>query len=170
MAIDNRTGRTGAADRVGSFCSRAYVVLYAATLFAMVRFGGFDAGDALGVFAVLGVGFSLIAWLLTLGVKPLAVHGPRAGQGIASAFALHDLRWQCSSLTASMPFTAGFQASRRIHWSSSSQSSPSLSPFLHGSCSLASATRLPELAPLALPTSHMLAFVGWPGCCWFSSP
>lgn len=48
-----------------------YVALYAATLFAMVRFGNFDAGDSLGVFAVLGVGFSVAAWLLTIGVKPL---------------------------------------------------------------------------------------------------
>src|SRR5271166_1465381 len=49
----------------------AYVALYAATLYAMVRFGHFDASDALGIFAVLGVGFSLAAWLLTLGVTPL---------------------------------------------------------------------------------------------------
>src|SRR5262252_8861521 len=55
-----------------------YAVLYALTLFAMIRFGHFEAGEALGVLAVLGVGFSLLAWLLTLGVKPLAynVHEP----------------------------------------------------------------------------------------------
>jgi hypothetical protein len=39
----------------------AYVALYAATLFAMVRYGRFDASDSLGVFVVLGVGFSLMA-------------------------------------------------------------------------------------------------------------
>ena len=70
MAIDNRTANR-AGNRVGLVLLGAYVVLYAATLFAMVRFGGFEAGDALGVFGVLGVGFSLIAWLLTLGIKPL---------------------------------------------------------------------------------------------------
>jgi membrane protease YdiL (CAAX protease family) len=49
----------------------AYLTLYAATLFAMVRYGRFDASDSLGVFTVLGVGFTLVAWLLTIGVKPL---------------------------------------------------------------------------------------------------
>ena len=34
----------------------AYVALYAATLYAMVRFGQFEAGDALAIFAILGVG------------------------------------------------------------------------------------------------------------------
>lgn len=57
-----------------------YVALYAATLFAMVRLGGFEASEAIGVFVVLGVGFSLIAWLLTLGIKapPYQVRQPNA--------------------------------------------------------------------------------------------
>jgi hypothetical protein len=38
--------------------------LYAATLFTMVRFEA-SIGRHPGVFGVLGVGFSLIAWLLT---------------------------------------------------------------------------------------------------------
>src|SRR5664279_2267447 len=70
IAIDNRATQRGN-FRLGLVLLGTYVALYAATLFAMVRLGGFDAGDALGVFGVLGVGFSLIAWLLTLGVKPL---------------------------------------------------------------------------------------------------
>ena len=49
----------------------AYVLTYAATLYAMVRGGGFEAGDAIGVFAVLGVGFSVLAWLLTIAIQPL---------------------------------------------------------------------------------------------------
>jgi uncharacterized protein len=48
-----------------------YFVVYAATLYAMVRFGQFEAGEALGVFAILGIGFSLAAWVLTIGVQPL---------------------------------------------------------------------------------------------------
>ena len=56
----------------------AYLLLNAAALYAMVRFGGFDAGDALGVSAVFGVGFSFAAWLSTIRVKPLPyqVRGP----------------------------------------------------------------------------------------------
>ena len=38
-----------------------YIVLYAAVLCAMSRWGGFDPANALGVAAVLGVGFSLVA-------------------------------------------------------------------------------------------------------------
>ena len=49
----------------------AYVLTYGATLYAMVRLGGFEAGEALGVFAVLGLGFSVVAWLLTIGIQPL---------------------------------------------------------------------------------------------------
>lgn len=58
----------------------AYFALYAATLGCMVRFGGFDASEALGVFAVLGLGFSLIAWLMTIRIWPLPyqVRHPKA--------------------------------------------------------------------------------------------
>ena len=37
----------------------------------MSRWGGFDPSDALGVATVLGVGFSLVAWAITIGMKPL---------------------------------------------------------------------------------------------------
>lgn len=57
--------------RLGVTLLLVYMALYGATLFAMASFGGFDPGDSLGVFAILGVGFSFIAWLLTLGIKPL---------------------------------------------------------------------------------------------------
>ena len=46
-------------------------MVYASTLFAMVRYGRFDAAESLGVFVVLGIGFSLVAWLLTIGINPL---------------------------------------------------------------------------------------------------
>jgi uncharacterized protein len=64
--LHRKNGMVGAALLAG------YLALYAVTLFLMARFGGFESGDALGVFAILGVGFSFIAWLLTLGFKPLA--------------------------------------------------------------------------------------------------
>ena len=56
----------------GPLLVAAYVALYASTLACMVRLGGFEAGEALGVFAVLGVGFSIIAWLVTIGIHPVA--------------------------------------------------------------------------------------------------
>ncbi|HZD32662.1 MAG TPA: CPBP family intramembrane glutamic endopeptidase [Candidatus Angelobacter sp.] len=69
-AVGNLSSRSGN-KRTGALLLGAYLALYAVSLFLMTRFGGFEAGEALGVFLVLGVGFSLIAWLLTLGVKPL---------------------------------------------------------------------------------------------------
>ena len=96
--------RIASNSRLGIVLLGAYVVLYAATLYAMVRFGGFDAGEALGVFAVLGVGFSLLAWLLTLGVKPLPYHVREPGRELRPAVALHAsvggvhrLRLRCDS-------------------------------------------------------------------------
>jgi hypothetical protein len=46
-------------------------MVYAATLFAMVRYGRFDASELLPVFWVLGIAFSPVAWLLTIGIQPL---------------------------------------------------------------------------------------------------
>jgi len=61
-----------------------YVAVYAATLYAMVRFGRFEAGDAIGVFAVLGIGFSIAAWLLTIGIKPLPCRVLEPGRELAT--------------------------------------------------------------------------------------
>ena len=49
----------------------AYLSVYAGSLYAMVTQGGFDASEALGIAAVLGLGFSLASWLLTLRARPL---------------------------------------------------------------------------------------------------
>jgi membrane protease YdiL (CAAX protease family) len=49
----------------------AYIALYAAILCAMSRWGSFDPSNALGIAAVLGVGFSLMAWAVTAGIRPL---------------------------------------------------------------------------------------------------
>ena len=49
-----------------------YLALYATTLYNMSRWGAYDPADALTVAAILGVGFSVAAWLFTIGVKPLA--------------------------------------------------------------------------------------------------
>ncbi len=50
----------------------AYGALYAGTLLAMRRTAAFDITEPLMVLAILGVGFSLAAWLLTIRVQPLA--------------------------------------------------------------------------------------------------
>ena len=48
-----------------------YLVVYAAMLLAMRRAATFDLAEPLMVLAILGVGFSLAAWLLTIGIHPL---------------------------------------------------------------------------------------------------
>ena len=56
-----------------------YLGLYASMLLAMRRAGNFDITEPLLVFTILGVGFSLAAWLFTLHVRPLdySVVSPR---------------------------------------------------------------------------------------------
>ena len=49
----------------------AYLVVYIGMLFAMRRAATFDIAEPLLVLAIVGVGFSSAAWLLTLGVRPL---------------------------------------------------------------------------------------------------
>jgi membrane protease YdiL (CAAX protease family) len=56
---------------IGIILLGGYVALYAVMLFAMQRSENFDVSEPLLVFAILGVGFSLATWLLTLRVSPL---------------------------------------------------------------------------------------------------
>jgi membrane protease YdiL (CAAX protease family) len=49
----------------------AYLILYAWMLLAMRRAAAFDIAEPLMVLVIVGVGFSLAAWLLTIGVQPL---------------------------------------------------------------------------------------------------
>jgi membrane protease YdiL (CAAX protease family) len=137
----------------------AYVLTYAATLYGMVRGGGFEAGDAIGVFAVLGVGFSVLAWLLTIGIQPLPyqVREPR--------------RESIALLTYLIPLAAfiayGFSA---IHRWVTGDPADSLAIL---AAKLAVFVILPgwmmasrfgysarQLAPMSTKFSHLLVFVG----------
>jgi len=62
---------TRASRRAGTLLLAAYLVLYGVTLFGMNRTWHFDLAEPLFILAILGVGFSLAAWLLTLGTRPL---------------------------------------------------------------------------------------------------
>jgi membrane protease YdiL (CAAX protease family) len=65
--------------RIGPELLVGYLALYAITLLAMQRLGNFDVSEPLLVLAIVGIGFSLSAWLLTIGVEPLpySVRQPR---------------------------------------------------------------------------------------------
>lgn len=144
---------------VGILLLIAYVALYFAVLYAMSRFGGFDSGDAIGIFAVLGVGFSLLAWLLTLGLKPLPyhVHQPRPE---AATMLLY--------LVPLAAFVAyGFDAVRHLEQVEPAQSlailAVKLVVFVVVPAWIITARYrygLRELAPLSVQTSHMLAALG----------
>src|SRR5512146_1127559 len=57
----------------------AYSALYAVLLLAMRRTAAFDITEPLMVLAILGIGFSLAAWLVTIGIHPLdySIHNPK---------------------------------------------------------------------------------------------
>jgi membrane protease YdiL (CAAX protease family) len=137
----------------------SYIALYAAALYAMARFGHFDAGDALGVFAVLGVGFSLAAWLLTIGVKPLPYR------------VLEPVREVRTLLLYLVPLTAfiafGFSAIHRYVTSEPPDSIAILLAKLAVFVLIPAwimisrfGYRLPQLSPVSTKTSHMLVFLG----------
>ncbi len=65
-------GSLSESRRRGILLLVGYLALYAATLLAMNCAGNFDIAEPLLVLGIVGVGFSLAAWLLTIGVKPLA--------------------------------------------------------------------------------------------------
>ncbi len=84
----------------------AYILLYAATLSGMSRWGHFDPSDALGVAVILGGGFSLLAWLLTIRVTPLSYTVNQPARELSSLLLY---------LLPLMAFvTWGFDAVRRI--------------------------------------------------------
>lgn len=87
-----------------------YLALYALCLFLLARYEDFDLTEPLFVFVVLGIGFTCIAWLLTLGVRA-APAAPLARLGAEAAavtlylllFAFGFLGWGLSWLKAALP-------------------------------------------------------------------
>ncbi len=83
IVVGRPVGRqTGAILLTGYFC------LYAALLVGMHRVADFDLAEPLMVLAILGVGFSLAAWLLTVGVTPLeySVYQPKRELAIIAGY------------------------------------------------------------------------------------
>lgn len=58
-------------QQIGLALLVAYLMFYAVMLLAMRQTAAFDLTEPLMVLAILGVGFSLAAWLLTIGIHPL---------------------------------------------------------------------------------------------------
>ena len=83
-----RDARSSAAREVAWLAG--YVGLYSATLALLHVREGFDVGEPLVVFGLIGVGFSGLAWLATQGadVLPVPVREPRAECGILLTYLL----------------------------------------------------------------------------------
>ena len=137
----------------------AYLALYAGTLYAMVRFGRFEAADSLSVFAVLGLGFSLIAWVLTIGIKPLPCEVREPKQETAALLAY--------IVPLAVFIAYGFSA---IHRWSPDEPVDSLAIL---AAKLVAFVAIPawllvarfgyqmrDLVPMSTKTGHMLVFVG----------
>ena len=154
-----RSARPGAAGIKGWLLLVGYLVLYAAALFGMTRFGQFDAGDAIGVFLVLGVGFSLLAWLLTLGVQPLPFFVRRP------ALELLTLLLYLLPLAAFIAY--GFAAIHRWVTTEPADSLAILAAKLLVFVAIPawfivkrSRYTFQQIAPMSFKTSHMLAMLG----------
>lgn len=152
-AIESRGRLTGISLLV------AYVALYAATLFAMVRYGRFDASDSLGVFVVLGIGFSLVAWLLTTGIKalPYEVREPKQETATLLVYLV--------PLAAFIAY--GFSAIHRWIPGEPADSLAILVAKLAGFVAIPASILVArfgykprDLAPMSTRTSHVLVFIG----------
>ena len=136
-----------------------YVTVYATTLYAMVRFGHFEPGDAIGVFAVVGIGFSIAAWLLTIGIKPLPCRVLEPGRELAT------LLVYLLPLAGFIAF--GFSAIHRYVTAELADSLAILAAKLAVLVAVPAwimvaqfGYRLTELAPISTQTGHMLVVLG----------
>lgn len=137
----------------------AYVALYAGVLYAMARYGQFEASESLGVFAVLGIGFSLIAWLLTIGVQPLPYEVQEPWQETTT------LLVYLIPLAAFIAY--GFDAIHRWVPGEPADSFAILAAKLAAFVAIPAwmmmnrfGYKVRDLAPMSTKTSHMLVFVG----------
>lgn len=89
MAATQPTNRASPVS-LGRGLLAGYLVLYAGFLLAMRHSGNFDISEPLLVLAIVGVGFSLVAWLVTARATPLAysIGNPVSELAVVGAFLL----------------------------------------------------------------------------------
>jgi len=150
---------TGGNRRIGVALLIGYLALYAAALFAMRRAGNFDISEPLLVLTILGLGFSLAAWLFTMRARPLAYSVVRPTQELAIIGAL--------LLLMAAFVTWGFGPLRRYLPSEPSHAiavlAAKLLVFVIFPALIMRAQfgyRPQQLAPISMPRSHLLAAFG----------
>jgi len=60
-------------DRIGNLAIAAFVAAYVGSLVYLDSIGALSLEDAGELFVVLGVAFSALAWLVTIGIKPIEI-------------------------------------------------------------------------------------------------
>ena len=158
FAIESRVSQKRFPSR-GLSLLAGYVAVYACSLFCMAHFGGFEPEEAIGVFAILGVAFSALAWVLTLGIKPLPYAVKEPSQELALLL-LYML-----PLAAFVAY--GFSAIHRWVVTEPADSIAilvaKLAVFVAIPAALLGARfhyRSSEWAPSSVQTSHVLVFMG----------
>lgn len=73
---------------IGLVAAVLFAAIYAVSLIHLNGVGSFPLEEALAILLVLGLGFSFIAWLVTIGVKPIAVTVDKPGSQALVAIAL----------------------------------------------------------------------------------
>ncbi|MFZ1135827.1 MAG: CPBP family intramembrane glutamic endopeptidase [Candidatus Korobacteraceae bacterium] len=144
---------------VGVSLLAAYIAIYAATLLAMVRFGKFDAAESLGVFAVLGIGFSFAAWLLTIGVQPLQyrVLEPRKESAMLLVYLVPLAAFIAYGFSAIHSLVPGEPADSIVILIAKLAIFVGIPAWIMMS---RFGYKLGDLAPLSLKTSHLLVVLG----------
>ena len=142
--------------RTGIALLAGYLALYATTLFAMHRAANFDVSEPLLVLTILGFGFSLVAWLLTIRVKPLkySIKEPKKELAVILAYlapVIAFITWGLGPLRAYVLSEPAHAIAILVAKLMVAVVIPAVimrTLFAYG---------LRELAPLAAPARHMLA-------------
>jgi membrane protease YdiL (CAAX protease family) len=72
-------------DRIGNLAVALFAATYAASLIYLDRRGALPVEEAATLFIVLGLGFSFLAWLTTIGIKPIPLRIERpTAEGIVA--------------------------------------------------------------------------------------
>ena len=86
-----------------------YLLLYAISIAHLASSPHFNAGESLAVFLIFGVGFSVLGWLATIGVKPVEMEVQKPNAEFAGVliylalFAIVVLGWGLSSVKQAVP-------------------------------------------------------------------
>lgn len=136
-----------------------YGALYACMLLAMSRAANFDPAEPLFVLGILGVGFSLAAWLMTLRVSPLHYEVADPGRELATiavclaivvAFITWGLGWLHRAVPSDPADSLAILAAKLAVF----VAIPALRMRVQFGY------RWSQLAPLSLPGRHVLAMIG----------